>query len=217
MSAEPSLRKRERTRLELLECAKEVLWVNGYFGTSMDMVVAASGLTKGAFYYHFPSKHALAAAVIDEAVAGELEQRWLVHLREAENPLAALIGIFRRVCTFTGSDLRRGCAINNLAQELSAVDEDLRQRVDALFTRWIDAIADGFTRSQQRGYMKRGADVRRVATFSIACFEGAISLGKSSHDPAPVGLALGSLIDYLEALRTTPSQRPARAGKEKLS
>lgn len=67
--AKPQPRARA-TRLAILTAAAEHFARNGYHATSLDSVLADSGGTKGALYFHFASKEALARAVIAEMVQG---------------------------------------------------------------------------------------------------------------------------------------------------
>lgn len=53
------------TKRALLDNATTLFTDHGYAGTSLDEVVAAARVTKGAFYHHFPSKLALFEAVFD--------------------------------------------------------------------------------------------------------------------------------------------------------
>ena len=52
------------TRRRILEVAAEAFADRGYAGTSVNDVLKASGVTKGGFYFHFPSKEALALATL---------------------------------------------------------------------------------------------------------------------------------------------------------
>ena len=52
------------TRRRILEVAAEAFAERGYAGTSVNDVLKASGVTKGGFYFHFPSKEALALATL---------------------------------------------------------------------------------------------------------------------------------------------------------
>ncbi|HKR50935.1 MAG TPA: ScbR family autoregulator-binding transcription factor [Pseudonocardiaceae bacterium] len=80
------------TRLAILTAAAEHFARNGYHATSLDRVLADSGGTKGALYFHFASKEALARAVITELV-----QRWenlRVHVSDRGlDPLSALLAL----------------------------------------------------------------------------------------------------------------------------
>ncbi len=68
----------EETRKRILEAAEVCFARNGYDGTGVAEICQQAGVTKGAFYYHFPSKQALFL---------ELLERWLALLDEQ---LAAL-------------------------------------------------------------------------------------------------------------------------------
>ncbi|MGQ4490163.1 TetR/AcrR family transcriptional regulator [Streptomyces sp. 372A] len=53
----------ERTRRRLIEAAAELFTRSGYASATLGRIAAAAGVTKGALYFHFPSKEALADAV----------------------------------------------------------------------------------------------------------------------------------------------------------
>jgi AcrR family transcriptional regulator len=55
----------EATTGQLLEEARRLLAADGYNATSIEDVVAAAGMTKGALYHHFSSKRELFKAVFE--------------------------------------------------------------------------------------------------------------------------------------------------------
>ena len=57
-----------RTRQNIIEKALRLFCVKGYYNTSINDILAATGLTKGGFYGHFASKEALWYVVYDEAM-----------------------------------------------------------------------------------------------------------------------------------------------------
>ncbi|MDF3298499.1 ScbR family autoregulator-binding transcription factor [Streptomyces tropicalis] len=57
-----------RTRRAILEAAGAVFDEHGYTSTTIAMVLERADVTKGALYFHFPSKECLAQAVLDEQV-----------------------------------------------------------------------------------------------------------------------------------------------------
>lgn len=67
----PSTEKRspEATRRRLLEAATRVFARKGYYGTTVDDIVAECGSSKGAFYFHFDSKEALFLTLVEEFAA----------------------------------------------------------------------------------------------------------------------------------------------------
>ncbi len=61
------------TRQRILDAAVEVFAEKGYHDARVDEIVEASGTSKGAVYFYFPSKQQIFLALID-AFAGKLEQ-----------------------------------------------------------------------------------------------------------------------------------------------
>ncbi len=84
------------TRLAILSAAAEHFARNGYHATSLDSVLADSGGTKGALYFHFASKEALARAVIAEMVQRWRDVRGQVS-RRGLDPLSALLTLVDEV------------------------------------------------------------------------------------------------------------------------
>lgn len=64
-------RRAEETRERILAAAQECFARYGYDGTGVAQVCEQAGVTKGAFYHHFPSKHAVFLALL---------HRWLAEL-----------------------------------------------------------------------------------------------------------------------------------------
>jgi AcrR family transcriptional regulator len=62
----PPTRRGERTRRRIIRQCAEVFDRLGFHGATLTELVSATGLTRGAFYFHFDSKDALAAAIVAE-------------------------------------------------------------------------------------------------------------------------------------------------------
>ena len=56
----------EVTRHRIVDAAVALFSENGFGGTGLADILQRAGVTKGAFYYHFDSKDALAVAVIEQ-------------------------------------------------------------------------------------------------------------------------------------------------------
>src|SRR5215475_11578771 len=84
-----------RTREAMLEAAFEEMHRSGFRGSSLDAILARSGVTKGAMYHHFADKEALGHAVLDDVIATIMREKWQLPLQQAENPIDALIAIIR--------------------------------------------------------------------------------------------------------------------------
>ena len=63
------------TRARITECARMLFNRHGYDNVSIDRVMEAAGLTRGAFYHHFASKEDLFAAAVSSFLMGR-GARW---------------------------------------------------------------------------------------------------------------------------------------------
>lgn len=92
----------------------------------------AAGVTKGALYYPFESKETLEYAVIEEIIGPNLRPMWLRPLQRGKDPIDALIEIVQGI-SVRPKDVRGGCELNNLNQEMSPLDAGFRKRIAILF------------------------------------------------------------------------------------
>jgi len=189
-----------RTRKRLLQAAFQEIHLFGFRSADVDAILAQAGVTKGALYHHFDSKEALGYAVVDEVIADIAREKWLHPLRNPTNPVDTLIGIVQST-SMKPQDLQCGCALNNLAQEMSPIDEGFRRRTAMLFKLWHDAIAKALRTGQKHGAVRTNVDPHEAATFLIAAYEGYFSLAKNSQDARVLRSGLRTPIGYLEGLR----------------
>jgi AcrR family transcriptional regulator len=61
----------ERTRRVLLASALELFGTKGFHASSVQEIVRAAGLTKGAFYHHFASKEDVLLLLLEELLAAQ--------------------------------------------------------------------------------------------------------------------------------------------------
>lgn len=66
---EVSDKRSDTTREQILRAAAHQFAQRPYYAVGLDDILAEAQLTKGAMYFHFRSKHALALAIVDEQTA----------------------------------------------------------------------------------------------------------------------------------------------------
>jgi TetR/AcrR family transcriptional regulator, transcriptional repressor for nem operon len=190
----------ERTRELLLQAAFKEIYRSGYRSADLDAILAAAGVTKGALYYHFDNKEALGYAVLDEVMASDLHQKWVQPLRNAKDPIDALVRIVQSE-SLKREDVRRGCPLLNLSQEMSGLDEGFRRRTARLFRDWHDAVAGALREGQKRGLVRSDISANETATFLIATYEGYVVLAKNSQDARTMQSGQRRVSGHLESLR----------------
>ena len=149
----------------------------------MDRIVERSGVTKGALYHHFGSKKQLAQAVIGETIRTMVVDSFLLPLREASNPIDGIQACLRaQMDCITEERISCGCPLNNLAQELSASDDDFRAQISDLYELWRAAFVDALLAGRKAGQVRDDVEPADVATFLVAAIAGAAGFAKSTRD-----------------------------------
>jgi AcrR family transcriptional regulator len=77
------------TRDQLIEVATGLFAEHGYEGTSIEAVLAAAGVSRGALYHHFAGKDALFEAVV-QALADRITAELSVLIQEAPDAVSTL-------------------------------------------------------------------------------------------------------------------------------
>ena len=191
------------TRQIILQAAYEEIHARGYQAASLTKILSSTNLTKGALYHYFPTKLELGYAVVDELLANQIYAQWVAPLLEAEDPISAFKQIIMRAGQeITEEDIQCGCPLNNLAQEMSSVDEGFRSRVEAIYAMWRNGIEEAFKQGQKNGVVKKDLDTKSIATMIVASLEGCIGMAKNAKSKKILYQCGQSVMDYLNSLRT---------------
>ena len=210
----------QATRQAILTAAAEHFARNGYHATSLDSVLADSGGTKGALYFHFASKDALARAVIAEMLQGWGTLRGRVSARGLD-PLSTLLALVDEVIARLLDDpIARGGTrlLNDLpVPELARVHYDLGEQ-DTL---------ELLTQAAQAGLLREGIDPALVAPQIVAVIAGnrqiCDALGERENLWQRVGQAWTLLLpmiavdSWLAAWRTSSPQTRQPPSHEAIS
>ncbi|HET7751337.1 MAG TPA: TetR/AcrR family transcriptional regulator [Terriglobales bacterium] len=207
------LRNPERTRERLLQAAFQEVHRSGFQSASIDTILAATNVTKGALYHHFDSKETLGYAVIEEIIAKLVGDRWLRPMLGSGQPIDILIGVVRQI-PVGPKDVRVGCPLLNLAQEMSPLDEQFRKRLRRIFLAWQDGVATLLRKGQAQGTVRRDLNPDEAASFLVAMVEGYVSLAKNAQDAKVWEVGIRNIVGWLRSLRA-PGQ--SRKGVRRMS
>ncbi len=145
------------TREAILHAAAEEFDRLGYDRTSLTAVLTRAGLTKGAFYFHFPSKEAVAAALIErqDELWAQVREAWRAR---GLDPLSSLHGMFAESADRMAADvvLRAGVRLN-------AEREIGYPGVPSTHVMWEKLIATYLVEAAERGHLRPGVDPEAVA------------------------------------------------------
>ena len=194
---------KETTRQKILAAAFHEFYRHGFQGGSLNHIVEVAGATKGAVFHHFSCKQDLVYAVVDELIGPLLKQRWLDPLTGSANPLVDLKRVFRQ---FVKEDIASGswvygCPLNNLAQEMSPLDEGFRLRIDELYSSWRACYTAVLAAGVKSGKVRKDVSPRNVAALLVASQMGIWGTGKYSQNQQLMLQATDAVCEYLDSLK----------------
>ena len=180
----PRVRDPKRTRRKVLEAGYNEFYRNGFRGGSLNRIVAAAGITKGALFHHFSGKNEVGYAVLEEFLAPAVHHWWVEPLRETDDPVPALQRILRRFLKTIEDEnpeagfAFNGCPICNFAVEMSPLDEGFRERLAKIYGGWREAITEALRRGQQAGKVHAEIKPAEESAFLVAALTGTSATGK---------------------------------------
>ncbi|MFJ6385724.1 TetR/AcrR family transcriptional regulator [Kitasatospora sp. NPDC092039] len=174
--------KGEETRARLIAGTRELIEAQGYFGTGLNRIVAATGAPRGSLYFHFPGgKDQLVAAALTQA--GQEVEALLTALAGDGADTAALaerlIEAFAERLEHSG--YTSGCPIATVALEVAGTNETLRTVCAELYGGWQRVLAG---RLEAEGF---GPDQAEAAAGQVlALLEGAVLLASVRRSREPL-------------------------------
>lgn len=174
---------------------------HGYHGTTVDLICAEAGISKGAFYWHYDSKQAVFLAILD-AWADEAEREVTAQFESAlasSDPYAEIAVALKR-------EAKRGRAILPVWLEIMAHagrNAEMRAAIAHFHRRLREVIANLLMPSLMPAFGE--AEVRVLAETILSAFIGLV--GQRLGDPDHAGF--DSAIDQVLAIlkRFSPTRQ----------
>lgn len=164
------------------------MWERGYEAVGVAELCAEAGAPRGSFYYWWPSKHALALAMIErswertkKALFEPTFGRDASFGEQLDDYVERLVA--RLECSKRATSSVPGCRFGNLAAELSTRDPVVRQAIDAVFADMQRIFADAITKSIASGEIDARVDPDDAAEALCAHMEGLMILAKARNEP----------------------------------
>jgi len=201
VSPTPVTPKGAATRAFLLQTAAEVFAERGYAETTMAELIARSGLTKGAFYFHFSSKEQLALAVIEEK-----QRQWVDSVQATINAAAPAIDQLRAVALALVRVHREdpsAFSVSRLTRDLSRVPE-VSDAVCTHTRAWVDMVAGLVKQAQADENLPSTIAAHDLAALLVAATDGLKDLGGLIDTPTRARRAferrMTALVTLVDAL-----------------
>jgi AcrR family transcriptional regulator len=194
--------KGQETRTRILDAAQASVLAKGFGATSIEELLAETGLTKSGFFYHFRDKNELAKALLRRYIAEDeaVYDRIFGQARElTEDPLQVLLIGLKLLADLMG-DLPRGhpgCLVATSCYYERLFDREVRAINAEAALLWRRRFRTMFEEIAARYRSREEVPLDELADLISTVLEGAIIMSKALDDPQALKrqiLALRGLI-----------------------
>ena len=208
-------RRRSETRERVLEVAEEAVLAKGFAATSIEEIIAAVGITKSGFFYHFKDKADLAKALIvryldrDQAILDDIFRRGD---ELNDDPLHGfLVGL--RLFAEMLADLpaaHPGCLAASFAYQDQLFNQEIRALNAEGLLAWRRRFRERLDLISERYPPRLRVDFEALADMAGTLIEGGIVLGCALKDSS---ILPRQIMLYRELIRSvfTPVERSSVA------
>lgn len=175
----PQQRRAQLTRHAIVVAAAEEFDRTGYADTPLSAILRRSGVTKGAFYFHFASKEAVALALVRLQAHhwARLQRHWL---GRGLDPLSTAIQLVDDAVRLLSQDvlIRAGTRLAYQRVGHGTAGHAGQPNWESLFTGLL-------RRSAERGVLRAGVDPGMAARVLCSALAGAVSSAQHSQPDLP--------------------------------
>jgi len=195
------MKKSEATRLNILQKAFELIYINGYQTTSVDEIIATTQVTKGAFYYHFKTKDEMGLAIINELMIPNFKNTFIEPFQNVTNPLDAIYNLmYNLLIENENLKVEYGCPASNFTQEMAPWNIDFTKALNELTRQWEQTMIDTIEKAKENGKIKADVNAKEIAVFVMSGYWGVRNLGKLENSKSVYLIYLKGLKAYFDSV-----------------
>jgi TetR/AcrR family transcriptional repressor of nem operon len=190
------VRNETRTRDQLVESTRALMWERGYAATSPGAILERAGVGQGSMYHHFTGKEQLATEALELAAQDLLDA--------AEVTLAGNGSAIDRMSDYLRQqwDPLLGCPVGRMASDLAVIESSslhgvLRSTFQSVRELTVSVIEAGIA----RGEISPGLDAADLADTMLSVVQGGYVLARAAGDSAPFERAVRGAVALLELAR----------------
>ncbi|MGB2684929.1 MAG: TetR/AcrR family transcriptional regulator [Olleya sp.] len=195
--------KSELTKQIILDESFKLFYENGFKTTSVDKIMKATKLTKGAFYHHYKNKKELGLAVISLKVQKRVYKGMIDPLFQSGNAIQILETTFlERLKSFPVYEKQHGCPMNNFINEVGDLEVAYQLVLRRIIDDWKKALIQLIERGQYENTIKKNISSNAIAVYLISAFEGIRGIRKLYNNDDILEEYITGLSLYINQIKT---------------
>jgi TetR/AcrR family transcriptional repressor of nem operon len=207
----------ELTRERILSAAEPLILKRGFAGTSLDDILSATDLTKGAFFHHFRGKADLARSLVERYARNDYDlfDRFAAEAEaRTDDPLDAALLFLRLFEDFVEAldEPPAGCVFAAFTYESLQFDPSIHGFIAESFKRWSELYEAKFGAVLACYQPKLAVTAQELAEMIVAIIEGGFILSRSYGDASLVARQSRQFRNYLELLFADRERRASSQG-----
>ncbi|MBP5858889.1 TetR/AcrR family transcriptional regulator [Marivibrio halodurans] len=165
----------------VLDRAMRAFWARGYEATSVEDLVAATGINRASLYGTFGDKHALFLKALEHY--GEIGLLAGLALEDTDRPVPDVLrDLFDRLIARCLEMRGIGCLVTNTVCEFGTRDAAISESARRALARMENALDLLVRRGQERGEIAADESPRAIARFLLNTMQGMQVLAKVNPD-----------------------------------
>ncbi|HLO33057.1 MAG TPA: TetR/AcrR family transcriptional regulator [Anaerolineales bacterium] len=165
------------TQRAILDLAESFLQEKGFNGFSYAHIAAELGVKNAAIHYHFPSKEALACAVIQRY--RDRFQLWINNSRIKNLSPQEKLDWFFSIYTNTRADNGKVCLAGSLETEFNSLPAALREQTEALTRELLGWLQTTLDEGREADVFHFSGNPASKAALILASLQGALQMARA--------------------------------------
>jgi AcrR family transcriptional regulator len=155
----------------------ELFYQKGYYNTSLDDILKALELSKGAFYHHFQSKEDFMISIVQHLLFRKVYSMLIEPVEGKEDPLRHIETCLENALEIAEHNtMDFGFVLGNFMTEFNGRNEKIARYLNDICKAWEVSLVTALQKGKSDGYLERHLDSEGIAIYVMASYFGVRSL-----------------------------------------
>ena len=167
------------TKTCILKATRTLYSTHGFNGTTLNDILTASGITKGAFYHYFKSKDSLCEETLDDVI---LDYKNLTESIDADiEPIEQLRWLIRKIADLNTSGQWVNCRLMlRFSTDSHESNPEIQRKIKQFWQWYTGFFEELIIKSSQASQLDSQLEPKTLARLLMSVLAGAVVLDKAA-------------------------------------